>query len=70
VRVSLARTSRGKLLEDALIKLSTVATDIFGRSGRDMIEALIAGKNDPKELRWSWDFAQHQWPLRGRFTRG
>lgn len=39
-----------KLLEDALIKLSTVATDIFGRSGRDMIEALIAGKNDPKEL--------------------
>jgi transposase len=32
-----------KLLEDALIKLSTVATDIFGRSGRDMIEALIAG---------------------------
>jgi transposase len=39
-----------KLLEDALIKLSTVATDIFGRSGRDMIEALIAGKNDPKQL--------------------
>jgi len=39
-----------KLLEDALIKLSTVATDIFGKSGRDMIEALIAGKNDPKQL--------------------
>src|SRR5215471_1138023 len=39
-----------KLLEDALIKLSTVTTDIFGKSGRDMIEALIAGKNDPKQL--------------------
>jgi len=39
-----------KLLEDALIKLSTVATDIFGKSGRDMIEALIAGTNDPKQL--------------------
>jgi transposase len=39
-----------KLLEDALIKLSTVATDIFGTSGRDMIEALIAGQRDPKQL--------------------
>ena len=39
-----------KLLEDALIKLSTVATDIFGKSGRDMIEALIAGQRDPKTL--------------------
>jgi transposase len=39
-----------KLLEDALIKLSTVATDIFGVSGRAMIEALIAGQRDPKLL--------------------
>jgi transposase len=39
-----------KLLEDALIKLSTVATDIFGVSGRDMIEALIAGQSDPAQL--------------------
>ena len=39
-----------KLLEDALIKLSTVATDIFGKSGRDMIEALIAGTHDPQQL--------------------
>jgi transposase len=36
-----------KLLEDALIKLSIVATDIFGVSGRQMIEALIAGERDP-----------------------
>jgi transposase len=39
-----------KLLEDALIKVSTVATDIFGVSGRSMIEALIAGERDPKIL--------------------
>jgi transposase len=36
-----------KLLEDALIKLSTVATDIFGVSGRAMMEALIAGQHSP-----------------------
>lgn len=39
-----------KLLEDAQIKLSVVASDIFGTSGRDMMAALIAGKRDPKEL--------------------
>jgi transposase len=39
-----------KLLEDALIKLSTVATDIFGKSGRAMLEALIAGERDPHVL--------------------
>lgn len=39
-----------KLLEDALIKLSTVASDIFGVSGRAMIEALIAGERDPVVL--------------------
>jgi transposase len=39
-----------KLLEDALIKLSTVATDILGVSGRAMIEALIAGERDPELL--------------------
>jgi len=39
-----------KLLEDALIKLSTVASDIMGVSGRAMIEALIAGERDPHVL--------------------
>ena len=39
-----------KLLEDALIKLGTVATDSFGVSGRAMLEALIAGQRDPKVL--------------------
>jgi transposase len=39
-----------KLLEDALIKLSSVATDLLGVSAREMIEALIAGERDPKVL--------------------
>ena len=39
-----------KLLEDAQIKLSTVASNIFGVSGRAMLEALIAGERDPKVL--------------------
>ena len=39
-----------KLLEDAQIKLSVVASDIFGVSGRDMLAALIAGERDPKRL--------------------
>lgn len=33
-----------------MIKLSTVATDIFGKSGRAMLEALIAGERDPDVL--------------------
>jgi len=37
-----------KLLEDAQIKLSVVASDIFGVSGRQMLAALIAGERDPK----------------------
>jgi len=39
-----------KLLEDAQIKLSVVAADIFGVSGRAMLAALVAGERDPKQL--------------------
>lgn len=39
-----------KLLEDACIKLSVVASDIFGVSGRAMMAAMIAGEHDPKVL--------------------
>jgi transposase len=39
-----------KLLEDALIKLSTITTDLFGKSGRAMLEALIDGERDPEVL--------------------
>lgn len=39
-----------KLLEDACIKLSVVASDIFGVSGREMMAALIGGERNPKVL--------------------
>jgi transposase len=39
-----------KLLEDAQIKLSVVASDIFGVSGRQMMAALIGGQTNPKVL--------------------
>lgn len=39
-----------KLLEDAGIKLSSVATDISGVSGRAMLDALIAGERNPAVL--------------------
>lgn len=39
-----------KLLEDACIKLSSVASDITGVSGRLMLKALIEGQEDPAVL--------------------
>jgi transposase len=39
-----------KLPVDAQIKLSVVASDIFGVSGRQMLAALIGGERDPKVL--------------------
>ena len=39
-----------KLLEDAHLKLSSVITDIHGVSGRDMLNAIIAGERNPKVL--------------------
>jgi transposase len=39
-----------KLLEDALIKVSSVASTMDTQSVRDMIEALIAGERDPRRL--------------------
>jgi transposase len=38
------------VLEDAMIKLAIVATDIMGVSGRAMLAALIAGERDPERL--------------------
>jgi hypothetical protein len=37
-----------KLLEDALIKISAVASTLDTLSTRDMVEALIAGERDPR----------------------
>ncbi|MER7578190.1 IS110 family transposase [Streptomyces sp. NPDC126514] len=39
-----------KMLEDSGIKLSAVAADIMGVSGRAMLEALIDGQDDPHAL--------------------
>jgi transposase len=39
-----------KVLEDANIKLASVATDVLGVSGRDMLEAIIAGEDDAAKL--------------------
>jgi transposase len=39
-----------KLLEDSQIKLSSVISNIFGVSGREMLEALIAGQRNPRTL--------------------
>lgn len=39
-----------KVLEDANIKLDSVASNALGVSGRDMILALVQGRNDPAEL--------------------
>ncbi len=39
-----------KLLEDAQIKLSTVISDVFGVSGRHILQAMIDGQRDPRVL--------------------
>lgn len=50
-----------KVLEDANIKLASVAADVMGVSGRAMIQRLIEGETDPHKLA---DLAQRQ--LRGK----
>jgi len=39
-----------KVLQDAGVKLSSVATDIQGKSARAMLESLVAGERDPEVL--------------------
>ena len=62
-----------KTLEDAGIKLGSVATDIMGVSGRAMLRALIAGGRDPEVLaelakgRLRSKIPDLQRALRGRF---
>jgi transposase len=63
-----------KFLEDAGIKLSVVASDIFGVSGRAMMDALIAGERNPVVLadlartRLRAKLPQLQEALTGQFT--
>ncbi len=39
-----------KKLEDANLKLGSVLSDILGKSGRAMLQAIIAGERDPEKL--------------------
>jgi transposase len=39
-----------KILEDAGMKLDSVASDLFGLSGRAMLQALVDGERDPERL--------------------
>ncbi|MEX5637979.1 IS110 family transposase [Parafrankia sp. FMc2] len=39
-----------KVLDDAQLRLSTVASDVFGVSGRAILDALVAGQRDPHAL--------------------
>ena len=45
-----ASSGRVKLLEGALVKLSSVASKLTTISAQDMIKAMIAGQRDPKVL--------------------
>jgi transposase len=64
-----------KTLEDANIKLDSVISDVMGKSGRAMIEAMIAGETNPTKLagfadrRLKASPAQLREALRGRVTK-
>jgi len=63
-----------KVLEDANIKLSSVASDVLGSSGRSMLNAIIKGESDPHVLaemaqkRLRAKIPQLQMALTGRLT--
>src|SRR3954464_14886775 len=51
IQAHTAETQRiQKTLDDAGIKLDSVASDVLGASGRAMLDALIAGQRDPAVL--------------------
>src|SRR5437588_4879626 len=64
-----------KTLEDANIKLDSVLTDLMGKSGRAMMEALIAGETNPTKLasladpRVKASHEEFREALRGRVTK-
>ena len=63
-----------KVLEDANIKLSSVASDVLGHSGRAMLNAIVKGESDPEVLaemakkRLRAKIPQLQIALTGRIT--
>ena len=63
-----------KTLEDASIRLGSIAADVLGVSGRAMLRALLAGERDPKVLaelargRLRNKLPELREALRGRFS--
>jgi len=63
-----------KILQDAGVKLSSVASDIMGQSGRAMLDALVTGSHDPEVLanlakgRLRTKLPALQEALKGRFS--
>jgi transposase len=63
-----------KVLEGANIKLGAVASDLLGRSGREMLAGLVAGTSDPTQLaqlargRLREKIPQLEQALRGQFA--
>jgi transposase len=63
-----------KVLEDANVKVASVLSDILGKSGRAMLESIIAGQTDPERLaELAQGTARNKLPalveaLRGRVT--
>jgi transposase len=53
-----------KVLEDAQIKLDSVISDLLGVSGREMLEAMIAGERNPQVLA-----QMARGPMRAKLTR-
>jgi transposase len=75
IQASTAETQRiQKTLEDAGIKLGSVASEVLGVSGRAMLAALVAGERDPETLaQLAKGLLRKKLPelrqaLRGRFT--
>jgi transposase len=64
-----------KILQDAGIKLSSVASDIRGVSSREMLDALVAGETDERQLaelakgRMRKKLPELRAALQGRFSR-
>ena len=62
-----------EILEDALVKVSAVISDLFGTSGRRFLDALVAGERSPKALAALGDYrlkastAELEAALTGRF---
>ena len=62
-----------KILEDALLKISVVISDLFGTSGRRFLDALVAGERSPAALAALGDYrlrastAELEAALTGRF---